>query len=360
MSAGGQRLVSAVDEAAAAEGIAAGMTLADARALHPDLAVAEADFAADAAALARLAQGCGRYSPWTAPCGPDGIWLDVSGCAHFHGGEDGLAAEVVARLGRLGIAARTAIAGSAGTAWGVARHGGAAAAVVPEGGERAALAVLPVAALRLAPELVTTMTRLGLRRVGDLYPMPRPSLVLRFGAGLATRLDQALGRCAEPLSPLPPPPLRWTRRRFAEPIATAEAIGAAAEGLLAVLCRALAAAGEGARRLVLTCYRVDGTPLRLRSERCSRATRRTISCASSPSASARSIQAWASRTWCSPPRWPNRSRRCNSRSIAPAGATAMRAISPRCSTVSPRVSARLRSPGRCCAKVIGRNGPSAG
>jgi protein ImuB len=256
---GNRRLVSAVDDNAAAAGIAPGMSVADAGALRPDLAVVAAAPEEDAAALARLAQWCGRYSPWTAPCRPDGVWLDVSGCAHFHGGEDGLAAEAVARLGALGIAAHAAIADSAGAAWGLARYGGAPVAIVPEGGAGAALAPLPVAALRLDPALDAALVRLGLRRVGDLYALPRPSLVLRFGAHLATRLDQALGRCAEPLSPLPPPPQRWTRRRFAEPIATAEAIAAAAAGLLATLCRALEEAGEGARRLVLSFYRVDGT-----------------------------------------------------------------------------------------------------
>ena len=256
-SIGSQRLVSAADAAAAAEGIAPGMTLADARALRPDLVVAAADFAGDAAALARLAQWCGRYSPWTAPCGPDGIWLDVTGCAHLHGGEARLAAEIVTRLEARGVEAVAAIAGSPGAAWAVARFGEARTALVPEDA-RALLELLPVAALRLPPEVAETLVRLGLRRIGDLYPMPRPALVLRFGALLATRLDQALGRMAEPLSPLPPPPLRWARRRFADPIVTLEAIDAATQTLLEALCRRLAVEGVGARRLELTLYRVDG------------------------------------------------------------------------------------------------------
>jgi protein ImuB len=259
-SVGNQRLVSAVDAAAAGEGIVPGMPLADARALRPDLEAAEADPAGDAAALHRLAAWCGRYSPWTAPALPDGVWLDVTGCAHLHGGEDGLMAEAMARLARLGIAARAAIADTAGAAWAVARFGAAPAAAVAPDAQRAALAGLPVAALRLSPETEETLMRLGLRRIGDLYPLPRPSLVLRFGTGLALRLDQALGRAAEPLSPLPPPPLRWTRRRFAEPIAAPEDIRAAAASLLDALCRRLEADGEGARRLELTLYRVDGTP----------------------------------------------------------------------------------------------------
>jgi protein ImuB len=260
-SVGNRRLIAAVDAAAAGEGIAPGMTLADARALRPDLVTAEADFAGDAAALAKLAQWCGRYSPWTAPTPPDGIFLDVTGCAHLQGSEDGLLAEIAARLGRRGIAMRAAIADTPGAAAAVARFGTAPLAVVPPNGQRTALADLPVAALRLPPETVPGLVRVGLRRIGEFYPMARPSLVLRFGHEVAARLDQALGARAEPLSPVPPPPLRWARRRFAEPIATVEGLRAAASTLLEGLCRTLARHGEGARRLELTLYRVDGTPL---------------------------------------------------------------------------------------------------
>jgi len=65
------------------------MTLADARAAIPTLAVAEADPPADAEDLSRLADWCGRWTPWTATDGADGIVLDVSGCAHLFGGELG-------------------------------------------------------------------------------------------------------------------------------------------------------------------------------------------------------------------------------------------------------------------------------
>ena len=170
------------------------MALADARAIHPELAVAEADPAGDAAALGRIALWCGRWSPWTAPAPPDGVALDVTGCAHLQGGEEGLLAEAVERLGRLGIAASAAIADSAGAAWALARFGGARTGLVPPGGARAALAALPVASLRLEPETVAALTRLGLRHVGDLYPMPRPALVLRFGAGLGAPPRPGAGR----------------------------------------------------------------------------------------------------------------------------------------------------------------------
>ncbi len=239
------------------------MALADARAIDPGLAVAAADPAGDAAALARTAAWCGRWSPWTVPVPPDGIALDVTGSAHLQGGEDELLAEAIERLAKLGIVASAAIAESVGAAWALARFAGARTIAVPHGGARAALAGLPVAALRLEAATVEALTRVGLRHVGDLYPMPRPALVLRFGEGLALRLDQALGARAEPLSPLPPPPVRFARQRFAEPIATADDIRAATSLLLDALCRRLGEDGAGARRLALTLYRVDGGAARI-------------------------------------------------------------------------------------------------
>lgn len=247
-----------MDEAAIATGIVPGMTLADARALHPDLAIAAADLAGDAACLATLVRWSNRFSPWTAPCGSDGLWLDVTGCAHLFGDEAGLAAEAVERLAEQGISCRAAIADSAGAAWAMARFGGGRLALVPSGGTLMALRSLPVAALRLEHDAAALLARLGLRQIGDLCALPRPALTARCGKAVVLRLDQALGRAAEPLSPVPPAPLRWTRRSFAEPVTAPEALAAAVRELLATLCRRLAAEALGARRLELTLYRVDG------------------------------------------------------------------------------------------------------
>lgn len=258
LSVGNQRLVSAANAAAEALGITPGQPLADARALFPGLAVGKADPAGDATALRRLAQWCSRYSPWTTPHGTDGIFLDVTGCAHLRGGEASLAGDLTGRLLRQGILCRAAVADTAGAAWAVARCGGSESTVVPPGAVRQAMAPLPIAALRLDPVLAAELERLGLRHVGDLYALTRVALVSRFGEAVAERLDQALGMAAEPLSPLAPAPARWARRRFAEPIGTPEALAAATRGLIGRLCRVLGDEMLGARRLMLSCYRVDG------------------------------------------------------------------------------------------------------
>lgn len=259
---GGRGLLTAVDPCLAAT-LAPGMALADARAIEPDITILAADPAGDQAALARLALWCGRYSPWTAPSGSDGIWLDLTGAAHLRGGEGDLAHELVARLDRQGIKARAAVADTPGAAWAVAREGARPVTVVPPGAVRVALALLPVRALRLPRETIDLMDRLGLRRIGDLYKLPRPSVVARFGLVAAERLDQALGDLPEPLSPLPPEPIRARHHRFAEPIARPEDLATAIAALAQALCRFLAGDGVGARRLRLAFYRVDGVVITL-------------------------------------------------------------------------------------------------
>ena len=255
-AAGGVRLA-AVDAGAAALGLRPGQTLAEARALVPDLRTDEHDPAADAQALRALADWCGRYSPWVAPDGADGIALDLTGAAHLFGGETALLAELHRRLRRFGLTARAAIADTLAAAWAVARFGDAA--VVAPGATRAALKPLPVAALRLEAETVAALAQVGLRRIGDLAGLPRAALARRFGPALLQRLDQATGAVAEPFTPLAPAAPWRTRIGFAEPIGTRPDLDAALTRLLAGLCALLAREQRGARALTLACSRVDGS-----------------------------------------------------------------------------------------------------
>ncbi|HEV8678229.1 MAG TPA: DNA polymerase Y family protein [Stellaceae bacterium] len=260
VAAGGRRLIAAVNPAAAAAGLAPGMALADALSFLPALAAAPAESQADAAALTRLAEWCTRYSPWTAPDGIDGIKIEVTGCAHLWGGEAALVADLARRLERLQIAQRIAIAGTLGAAWALARFAAAGdrPALPPSGEERAALAPLPVEALRLDPATAAGLRRIGLKRIGELYPMPRDALARRFGESVARRLDQAWGDLPEPLSPLGEAPVRRVRLSFAEPIADPADLARAIERLALDLVTRLAREGMGARRLGLAFHRIDG------------------------------------------------------------------------------------------------------
>ncbi|WP_293328490.1 DUF6504 family protein [Parvibaculum sp.] len=262
--AGGMR-VTACNGSARAAGITPGQLVPDATALCPSVGVYDAAPEADRAALDKLARWCGRYTPWSVadPVGeangePDGVLLDISGCAHLFGGEEALLDEIASRFGRFGFGVRAGVASTPGAAWALARYGREALTVLSPGGERQALASLPVAALRLPSNVADGLARLGLRRVGDLYDKPRGPLTARFGPLLARRLDEALGHAPEPISPsLPHVPFR-TRLHFAEPIARLEHVEEAVMRLAGDLCSLLAGEHKGARRLRLSLYRVDG------------------------------------------------------------------------------------------------------
>jgi protein ImuB len=269
---GGRLGLAAVNAAAEAGGLAPGLPLAEARALLPGLITVPHDPEADARAVAALAAWCARYTPWTAPdsteegTGGAGVLLDVSGCCHLFGGERALLEDLQARLAGFGYSARLGLADTAGAAWAMARFATAAAhpcVVVLPGRQRASLAPLPPAALRLSPGTVELMDRLGLRRIEDLYPLTPAVLTPRFGALAVRRLAQALGSEAEPLAPQQPPAAYLTRQIFAEPVGDPADLARACDRLLDLLCRELARAGRGARQLELTAYRADGSLQRL-------------------------------------------------------------------------------------------------
>ena len=263
---GGMR-VAAIDALAEAAGIIPGITLADARALVPGLTVVSNDPLADAKELSGLADWCGRYSPWTscdstAGVGNAGLWLDVTGCAHLFGGEQALLADLIGRLEHLGYSAYAALADSPGAAWAIARFAPLTEScpwqIVSPGQAQVALPNLSVAALRLPAESVMTLERLGLKTIGDLEAAPRAPLVARFGDELVTRLDQAMNRCREPISPCQPAVAVQTRVIFTEAISHLDDVERATAQLVEKACADLGQLQHGARQLVLAIYSVDG------------------------------------------------------------------------------------------------------
>ena len=255
----GQRdVVTAACPGALDLGLAPGMAAAHARALVADLNVLDADPDGDRAWLDRLALHAARcWTPTAAVSGADGVWLDLSGTTHLFGGEERFAARLLGFLRRLGFTARVAIAGTPGAAYALARYGGTAVRILPEGEEGEALAPLPLAALRLAPEALAAAARFGIERIADLYPMPRGPLARRLGRAAVERLDQARGFVPEPIAPVIPFDMPEARRSLLEPIATAEAIEQVIADLLGDLVPELRERSLGVRSLVLRCDRLD-------------------------------------------------------------------------------------------------------
>ncbi|HKS86399.1 MAG TPA: DNA polymerase Y family protein [Pseudolabrys sp.] len=258
---GNAEIITSVDDAAEQHGLSCGLTLAQARAMHPGIEVASEDTEADATLLESIADWCLRYTPLVACDVPDGLLLDISGCAHLYGGEHELITDLDDRLGRAGFSYSLAIAGTIGAAWAAARYGEPAR--YDCGNERNILAPLPLSALRLSASTVAGLARVGLKCIGDILDFPRAPLTARFGVEVLRQLDRALGNEHEPLTPRLPVAPYVAEQRFAEPIAREKDVLVITEWLARQLQSTLEKRGDGARRIELTLFRTDGAVRRI-------------------------------------------------------------------------------------------------
>lgn len=290
-----QVLISLNAEAEAA-GLRLGQPFRDATALCGHLVTVMEHAPGDRAFLAALRRWAGKFSPWVAEEPPDALVVDLTGCAHLFGGEQGILAQVAEDCADLGLTVRAAIADTRGAAWALARYSGAAAAmdrngdaiqqearatrsravarraggaaaprtaglgvIAAPGTMRQALAHLPLPALRLPPRAVEGLGHLGLRRVDEVMGLPRAALARRFGAEVLQRIDQAVGHVSEPVSPARSPLHFAVRISFPDPIGLAEDVAAGVDRLLPPLCAKLKDRGRGVRLLRVEAQRVDGS-----------------------------------------------------------------------------------------------------
>ncbi len=252
--------ITAATRAGLSAGARPGMMLADARALCPGIAVAPADPSGDLAFLEHLALWVQRWGPWSALDPPDGLVVDISGAGHLFGGEAALLADARQRLAARGLSARLAIAPTAGAAWALSHYGPDCAILQP--GD--SLETLPVAALRLDPAVLTVLRRLGLKHIGDLSGVARDALARRFRSAHAPsanpliRLDQLSGGVPEPLLPVVSVAAPLVQRRLMEPVRHRALLDRVLDDLCADMARLLEARAQGARRLELALWKVDG------------------------------------------------------------------------------------------------------
>ncbi|MFJ6324539.1 MULTISPECIES: Y-family DNA polymerase [unclassified Rhizobium] len=253
--------LTALNERAEMIGLKPGQGVAEARAICPTLDVVEEDPMADRKLLEAIADWCDRYTPLVAIDGKDGLFLDITGCAHLFGGEEALLEDVLIRISRLGLDVRGAISSAPGLSWAVARFDDSRV-VAPEAMEEA-LAPLPVASLRLGEETIAALQKMGLKQTGDLLAAPRAPLARRFGAQLLLRLDQAVGLVEEPISPRRPVAQLSAERRLAEPVQAEADLLELARQLADTLKPGLEARGIGGRSFELLLFRVDGAVFRI-------------------------------------------------------------------------------------------------
>jgi protein ImuB len=297
---GNAQVVTSANTAALSVGVYVGQPVRDAHAVCANLLTRAQNAPSEAAFLTALRRWAGKFSPWVSEAMPDGLVIDITGCAHLFGGETALASQILQECTDMGLTASPGIADTLGAAWALARfagqgaqahrsgdaiaqearatraravkrrhwtRGGAAPQVVvaastdriaPIGQAYVTLSPLPVAALRLTPDMVAQLNRLGLRCVGDLLGQPRAGLARRFGKGLLLRLDQAMGSVPEPVSPARATDHFAVRLTLPDPIGLQDDMMAGIDRMLPKLCQALRDRGRGARRIRLEAHRADG------------------------------------------------------------------------------------------------------
>ncbi len=299
---GNAQVLSSLSVLASEAGLTPGQSVRDAHAMCGTLNTRLRNPHAESAFLGVLHRWAGQFSPWISQEAPDGLIVDLTGCAHLFGGEPALLSQIEDDCARLGLTVRLGIADTLGAAWALARYGNAQAQghrtgdaidqearatrsragkrrhwerggsaplttaaaadttrIAPPGQAHGALSPLPIAALRLDQNTAAQLSRLGLRRIGDLIGQPRAALARRFGKGLVHRLDQALGSAPEPISPSAPPDRFAVRMNLPDPIGLEDDMIAALDRVLPRLCARLKDKMRGARTLRLEAYRSDGT-----------------------------------------------------------------------------------------------------
>ncbi|MEP1613008.1 MAG: DNA polymerase Y family protein [Roseobacter sp.] len=295
------QVLTSLNRTAAGIGLRVGQPIRDAHAMCEGLVTRTRNIPAEQVFLNALQRWAGKFSPWVAPEAEDALVVDLTGCTHLFGGEGPLLTVVQQDCEDLGLGVRMGLADTRGAAWALARFagqhasshrtgdsidqearatrsragkrrhwskGGCAPALVLGANEGAhpvaapgqtysALSPLPVAALRLDAHTTAQLSRLGIRRVGDLLGQPRASLARRFGRGLVMRMDQAIGAAPEPVSPARAPDHFAVRMTLPDPIGLKEDVLAGLDRLLPRLCERLETRGRGARRVLFQAFRAD-------------------------------------------------------------------------------------------------------
>ena len=236
---------------------------------------------------------------------PECLLLDITGIGKLFGSEEELVQQFGAWLRERHLFGCIAVAGSVGAAWAIANYGlrreSSLQCGLPDDDEQpeslpacryqiveveeresenicdnapppddqgrhdraaeAAIADLPIAALRLASDTVHSLRRLGIHRIGQLQTLPRQGMGTRLGEQLLLRWDQALDRKEEPVVTLHSLPDWCLEESLEYPTEHQEAIAELLRRKGEVLADRLIKRGQGALRILCRLDLVDAQPL---------------------------------------------------------------------------------------------------
>ena len=244
------RSLHAVNDAAAAAGLRAGMRLTAAHALLPDFAMVEHDPAAEAQWQRFLASWAYRHSSLVSAQWPGCIVLEVRASFRLLGPWPRIEARLREELQALGFAHRIAMAPTPGAArvFACLRDG---LAVDQPGAMQALLDKVPVRQAQLPDDAGERLQRMGIHDLRSLRALPRDGLRRRFGAALADALDRLYGDADDPLSLYAPPDRFDARMELGHEVESHLPLLFPLRRLVGDLCTALSIRDGGVQRFQL-------------------------------------------------------------------------------------------------------------
>lgn len=257
----------------AAQGVEAGQTLAEARAICPRLLTREASPERERAAAQAAREAAAAVSPRVEEAAPGLVYLDAAGLESLIGDGSAVARAIVAAAERVGVRAAVGLASSKSVARLAARAasadltleattsgvGGGAFRVVMLDEQREFLAALPLHALELPDDLHESLRRFGLHWLGEVASLPPGPLAARLGPEAALLSRLARGEDASALTARPEAERFEEGEELEWDASSVEPLLFVWKALLDRLVQRLSARGLMARELHLELRLADGS-----------------------------------------------------------------------------------------------------
>jgi protein ImuB len=199
-----------------------------------------------------------EFTPRVEARAPTPVLLDLSGLGRLWPTPEALGRALLDAAAARAIEAQAALAFSRVAALVLARAS-PGLTVVPAGGERAALAPLPLDLLDLDPERRELFRRWGLRAIGDLARLPPVALAERLGPDGPRLARLARGEDDGRLVPTPLPARFETTLELDWPVDGLEPLAFLLGRVLEPLCASLAERGAKAGALAVELGLADGS-----------------------------------------------------------------------------------------------------
>lgn len=220
------------------------MRLGDAWSILPSLAVDQRNEVLETARLQALACWAGNFTPEISLATPQTLLLEIAGSQRLFGGLPALFEQVRDGCVAQGHQCQAALAPTPrGALWLAMAAPGTCCPDIA--GMRNELAALPVSVLALPAREAARIEGFGVRRLGDLFRLPRAGLSRRLGAAFTADLARALGELPDPQPRFVFPQRFRDRLELNARVEDAGRLLFAARRLLLALCGWLAARGCG-------------------------------------------------------------------------------------------------------------------